>query len=116
MTELFNNVYESIELAYSKNKEEIQPEYSEYLNSALSYSTIRFEWNSMSIEEKQERDAGRTAKHNKFISNLKVLRNLIKIIDDSIDISSIDKLLEYDRKFVGDYACYLVYRKGLDAR
>ena len=83
----------------------IQELLSDVFTLAKQYSDIRYNWFFMSREEKNEKDAGRSMKHDRFIDSLNILnRYLTKnfLSEYVIEVSS-------DRKVVGDFANQLVY-------
>ena len=109
----FEKIWEMIE---EKNKryaydEEYRQLLHEVYRSALKYVGMRVEWNWMTLEQKQEKDSLRTSFHDGFMTNYNVLgRYVSKILKDSLPE------LPEDRKDAGDFACYICYRLGIDAR
>ena len=85
---------------------------SDVFTLAKQYSDIRYNWFFMSREEKKEKDAGRSMKHDRFIDSLNILNRYLtkKFLSEYvIEISS-------DRKIVGDFANQLVYEIELYCR
>ena len=81
--------------------------------AAVRYARIRTDWVLASSEERQDRDAARTAAHNRLIDACNILsRNMA---EKGEDIQWRDRL-GYDRKAIGDFACYLHCILGLGAR
>lgn len=90
---------------------------ADVIKSAVEYAWIRSEWANMTREERIERDAGRSAKHNLFISNLTILyRYLRKLNPHAGDLDLLEDLLESDRKEIGDFACFIAYQIMLENR
>ena len=90
----------------------IQELLSDVFTLAKQYSDIRYNWFFMSREEKKEKDAGRSMKHDRFIDSLNILNRYLtkKFLSEYvIEISS-------DRKIVGDFANQLVYEIELYCR
>lgn len=90
----------------------IQELLSDVFTLAKQYSDIRYNWFFMSREEKMEKDAGRSMKHDRFIDSLNILnRYLTKnfLSEYVIEVSP-------DRKMAGDFANRLVYEIELHCR
>lgn len=81
--------------------------------SAVRYARIRADWSLMPVEERADRDKARTLAHTRSIDACNILsRNMA---DLSEDIAWRDRV-GYDRKTIGDFACYLHCILGLRAR
>lgn len=80
---------------------------------ALKYCIIRNEWIFLTPEEKTSMDDERTICHNAFIDALNILsRNMSKAGEDN----EWRNTLGNDRKVLGDFACFIVYRNGVASR
>jgi hypothetical protein len=86
---------------------------TDVLRAAIRYSQIRAEWMLMTIEERREVDARRTAAHNAFIDALNILSRAMKKAGQDNEWR---RLLGDDRKEIGDFACFLVAHLGILAR
>jgi hypothetical protein len=86
---------------------------TDVIRAAIRYSQIRAEWMLMTIEERRDVDARRTAAHNAFIDALNILSRAMK---KSGQNNEWRKLLGDDRKEIGDFACFLVAHLGILAR
>lgn len=86
---------------------------TDVLRAAIRYSQIRAEWILLTIEERHEVDARRTAAHNAFIDALNILSRAMKKAGQDNEWR---RLLGDDRKEIGDFACFLVAHLGVLAR
>ena len=109
-------VHQKICGSLDQNDEDGMEILGEYLSAAFKYAGIRTGWNRLSMEEKADTDANRTACHNKVIFHLNILSRYLA--SQGKDTSWRDELgdeKEY-RKKIGDFACYVALMEGLDAR
>ena len=106
------NIHQTI-LNNIGNDEEILEVWSEFLQASISYAHIRSQWLLWEREERQQKDEGRTAKHERVIYCLKLLRRYLG--KESVDISWFDAI-EDNRKQIGDFACYIAYIYSINAR
>lgn len=83
------------------------------LNKAIEYTNIRAKWSLMSTEEKVKNDAYRTACHDSFINSLKMY---IRYLNDLAGALTAIDLIEEDRKVLGDFANYIVFREAIKNR
>lgn len=92
--------------------------YRDILIVATKYANIRAYWVTMDKREKMERDDLRTSLHDSFITKLNMLSRLFNM--QGKDTSWRDDLgydtEGYGRKAIGDFACYLAFVAGLNAR
>jgi hypothetical protein len=86
---------------------------ADVLRAAIRYSQLRAEWMLMTIEERREIDARRTAAHNAFIDALNILSRAMKKAGQDNEWR---RLLGDDRKEIGDFACFLTAHLGILAR
>ena len=93
--------------------------YDELIKIATRYATIRANWLLLSREEKNKQDSGRTSRHNSVITQFNMLacylkqqgktaawRNELGYEEDDL----------YNRKAIGDFACYFAFVNGINAR
>jgi len=81
--------------------------------SGCRYAQKRADWRLMSLEARLEHDADRTRSHDAFIDSCNILsRSMAEVGEDN----RWRGLLGDDRKVIGDFACYVHFRLGLDAR
>ncbi len=81
--------------------------------SAFRYVQHRFDYNSMTLEERLEIDNERSIAHNAFISNCDIMaRNMA----NAGEPSQWRLKLTNDRKIIGDFACMLIALIGIKNR
>ena len=91
--------------------------YDELMKVATRYAAIRANW--LLLEEKSEQDSGRTSCHNSVITHFNMLARYLKqqgkaaAWRDKLGYEEDDL---YNRKAVGDFACYLAFVNGINAR
>ena len=93
--------------------DEVFEMWQDLLNKAIEYTGIRAMWSLMSTAEKIENDGHRTACHDSFINSLKIYVRYLKEL--GIELLS-NELIEQDRKTIGDFANYIVFREALKNR
>ena len=77
--------------------------FTDMMKMALKYTTARFNWNLMTLEEKDADDKSRSMTHNRFMDTMKILMRYRKSLDKTyMDFS------ELDRKAYGDIANEIV--------
>ena len=108
-----NEKYYNEILEYIHKGDESFEMWQDLLDKAIEYTSIRAKWSLMSMEEKIEKDAYRTACHDSFINSLKIYVRYLRQI--GIELSS-NKLIEQDRKTIGDFANYIVFREAIKNR
>lgn len=93
--------------------------YDDLIKVATRYAAIRANWSLMSREEKMEQDPGRTSCHNSVITHFNMIarylkqRGKIAAWRDELGYEEDDS---YNRKAIGDFACYLAFVNGINAR
>ncbi len=92
---------------------DIDEMFAEFLKKAIRYANVRAKWELYSAEEKRDEDEGRSLLHNSLISSVNILKRLLE--KENLDISWREDLGE-DRKIIGDFACFVVYRVGVSQR
>lgn len=101
------------------NDEEALEMYEELLETANKYSAFRAGWCVLSREEKLERDASRSACHDAMIVKFNKLARYLKMIDKEAgwrDALGDETENPYNRKRIGDFACYIVFVNSICAR
>lgn len=93
--------------------------YDELIEVATRYASIRANWLLLSREERMDRDSGRTSSHNSVITHFNMLARYLSqqgkpaVWRDALGYEEDDR---YNRKVVGDFACYLVFINSINAR
>lgn len=93
--------------------------YDELMKVTTRYATIRSNWLLLNREEKIEQDSGRTSCHNSVITHFNMLARYLKqqgkvaAWRDELGYEEDDP---YNRKTIGDFACYLAFVNGINAR
>ncbi|MDD6356384.1 MAG: hypothetical protein PUG26_08625 [Oscillospiraceae bacterium] len=93
--------------------------YDELIKIATRYATIRANWLLLSREEKNEQDSGRTSCHNSVIIHFNMLARYLKQQGNTAawrDKLGYEEDDPYNRKAIGDFACYLAFVNGINAR
>ena len=93
--------------------------YGELIKIATRYASIRANWILLSREEKIEQDSGRTSCHNSVIIYLNMLACYLKQQGETAvwrDRLGYEEDDPYNRKAIGDFACYLAFVNGINAR
>lgn len=104
-------IYKTMDENLDRHDADIVDLYNRLIEKAVRYAHIRAEWNTLSREEKLERDSSRTAAHDSFISSI----NIIARSEGEIGLQWRECLTD-DRKRIGDFACYLALFRAIDSR
>ena len=109
----FDKIFDIIDELYEKNKSDADlVQFTEDVyKAAIEYTLDRVKWNFYSREQKQENDSLRTSKHDSFIDRYNIL---IRYLGLTMDVSELK--IEGDRKVLGDFANYIVYRLAVKQR
>ena len=110
--EKINKYYDEI-LEYCHKDDEVFDMWQDMLNKAIEYTSIRAKWSLMSTAEKIENDAHRTACHDSFINSLKIYVRYLKQLGINL---LVNELIGQDRKTIGDFANYIVFREAIKNR
>ena len=110
--DIFEIYYNEI-IGYSHKNDESFDMWKDLLNKAIDYTNIRAKWSLMSREEKIENDAHRTVCHDSFINSLKIYVRYLKQLGINL---LVNELIEQDRKTIGDFANYIVFREAVNNR
>lgn len=104
-------IYKTMDENLDRHDADILDLYNRLLEKAIRYAHIRAEWNTLTREEKLEKDDSRTAAHDSFIASV----NIIARSEGEIG-SQWRERLGNDRKHIGDFACYISLFLSLEAR
>ena len=92
--------------------------YDELIKVATRYAAIRANWLLLSREEKNEQDSGRTSCHNSVITHFNMMARYLKQQGKAAawrDELGYEEDNPYNRKAIGDFACYLAFVNGINA-
>lgn len=107
--DIFNEMSKEV-YAFDDVAEEL---FEEFVSAAISYANVRSNWLLLTNEQKMDSDKSRTLKHDSVIIKMDVLSSyLIKNGKEA----AWRKELGNSRKRIGDFACYIAYIYGLNAR
>ena len=93
--------------------------YDELMKVATRDAAIRANWLLLSREEKSEQDSGRTSCHNSVITHFNMLVRYLNQQGKAAawrDELGYEEDNPYNRKAIGDFACYLAFVNGINAR
>lgn len=107
-----DNIFENIMLLVIDGTNSTDPDTSELaidvLKSAIRYAKYRMDFAINDNAQKMENDKYRTSAHNRFMDCLNIYLRYLK----NSGMKVID-LSEYDRKTLGDIACYIAYKAAI---
>lgn len=83
-----------------------------FYRKAVRYAAIRAEWLLKTKEEKMDEDPYRTSAHDSFIT---AVRMMARFEGSASDVWA-EMLDMNDRKRVGDFACWVAMRRGIEGR
>lgn len=101
------------------NDEDALDLYQELLITANRYSFFRSNWLLWSTEKRTEEDPDRTSCHNSLIVKFNQLARYLKMQGKSAswrEELGYEEDHPYNRKRIGDFACYLVFLNSIHAR
>lgn len=93
--------------------------YKALVKQANRYVSFRSAWGLWSREEKMEKDSDRSACHDSLIVKFNQLSRILKLQGKEAswrDELGYEEDSSYNRKRVGDFACYIVLVNCLNAR
>ena len=96
---------------------ELQKYWSDFLHAAVTYAARRASWLLLSREQKVATDDQRTAEHDAVLYSIAVIRGTIA--QQGLPLDWYHRLIfdnVQERKRVGDFACYVAYIYGVNAR
>ena len=106
-------------LAEIQGDDEAKEMYEYLLAKVNRYASMRAEWPLLSREEKLEKDPGRTSCHDSVITKLNMLARYLRMQGKSAEWREklgYEKDDKYNRKKIGDFACYLAFINGINSR
>lgn len=101
------------------NDEDALELYEELIVAANKYSAFRAAWCIWSREEKMEKDESRTACHDSMIVKFNKLARYLRMQEKQAawrDVLGDEAEHPYNRKRIGDFACYIVFVNSICAR
>lgn len=104
------------EIGYDEDALEL---YEELIVAANKYSAFRAAWCIWSREEKMEKDESRTACHDSMIVKFNKLARYLRMQEKQAawrDVLGDEAEHPYNRKRIGDFACYIVFVNSICAR
>jgi RNAse (barnase) inhibitor barstar len=115
LVEEAEEIYEKMVAEIDFNDSDVKELWDVLIKDVLEYAAIRSKWSTFTKEEHmdREKDLVRTGKHNIVISSFNVLSRYLEKIGK--DIKWREQLGE-ERKRIGDFACYIAFIFGLNAR
>lgn len=93
--------------------------YDELTEAATKYAGIRAKWLQMDQEDKRETDSLRTSRHDSVIRHFNMLARYLKAQGKTAswrEQLGYEEDNPYNRKAIGDFACYLVFVNSINAR
>ena len=93
--------------------------YEELIDASTKYAGMRSEWLRLDREKKMEIDSRRTSCHDSVIIKCNMLARYVRMQGKDAkwrDSLGDEKENPYNRKRIGDFACYLVFINSLNAR
>lgn len=99
--------------------EEAEALYEELLSVGNKYAELRAGWTLLSREEKMEKDFGRTSCHNSLITHFNMLARYMRQQGKNTkwrEELGYEEEDRYNRKKIGDFACYLAFVNGINSR
>lgn len=93
--------------------------YDELIAAATSYAEMRAGWYQMNRAERMDKDSLRTSHHNSVIIHFNMLARYLKMQGKSAewrDELGCEEEDGYNRKRIGDFACYIVFVNSICAR
>ena len=93
--------------------------YGELVETSRRYADIRAKWLMLDRETKVETDSRRTSCHDSVIIKFNMLARYVKMQGKDAqwrERLGDEKENSYNRKRIGDFACYLVFINSLNAR
>lgn len=93
--------------------------YDELIKAVTAYAAMRAEWFQMSRADRMEKDPLRTSYHNSVIIHFNMLSRYLKMQGKKAewrDKLGYEEEDGYNRKRIGDFACYIVFVNSICAR
>ena len=93
--------------------------YNDLVKHSIKYAEIRSQWLTLTREQKIDMDSLRTSCHNVVIIQFNILSRYLKKqgkICEWRDMLGYEEDDKYNRKTIGDFACYLSFIYAINAR
>lgn len=116
--ELMMEIHQEILLEIGTDDDALEL-YEELLKAANRYSTFRSNWCIWNHEEKMDKDLSRTSCHDSMIVKLNKLARYLKMQGRNVkwrEVLGDENEDGYNRKRIGDLACYIVFVNSICAR
>lgn len=105
---------ESAYMAYTAiNESKLKELRTSLYKAAIRYAEIRAGWYFLDVNEKLEQDGERTVAHNRFIDACNIMSRNMRNANEDVSWATI---LGKDRKYIGDFACYIHAFLGIQNR
>lgn len=109
-------IYDQLIAEMNFNDEDTKKLWEVLIERTISYAAIRSNWFLLTKEDRLEKDKSRCSSHNSFIGAL----NMISRFQEKKGIKTTwrDQLGDEkeNRKKIGDFACFIAYIFGINAR
>lgn len=93
--------------------------YDEIIEKAVEYVALRAKWTFMDKQWKIDQDSSRTRKHDALIVKFNQLERCLKMQGKEAKWRAMLGYTEddpFNRKAIGDMACFLIYIHGINSR
>ena len=93
--------------------------YMELIDASTKYADMRAKWLTLDREKKIEMDSRRTSCHDSVIVKFNMLAKYVRMQGKNAqwrDRLGDEKENSYNRKRIGDFACYMVFINSLNVR
>lgn len=113
-----NRIYEEL-IKDLEQDEDTKEFWEDFKQKAIQYANIRSNWCLLTREQKLDTDSSRTSTHNSLIIRLNILARHLKSLGkeckwrDELGYEEDDK---YNRKKIGDFACFIAFISAINAR
>ena len=113
MNEKFERIYNEI-IENNSFDDDIVELWETMLKSAIEYTNMRANWSLITTKERVDNDKHRTSLHDSFINNSKMF---VRYCEQNQRTLSLKEFLERtDRKEIGDFANYIVFKEAIKNR
>lgn len=107
------------EMIISELDEDSIEDYDELIEKCTAYAKMRAEWTYHDTSWRMDNDSLRTSKHDVVISKFNQLARWLKKCGKEAawrDLLGYEEDNSYNRKRIGDFACFLVFIHGINGR
>lgn len=101
------------------NDEDALDLYRELVENAARYAAFRSNWVLWNQTEKLDKDSSRSACHDSLIVKFNQLSRYLKMQGKATawrDVLGYEEENPYNRKRIGDFACYIIFVNSIHAR